>query len=366
MNRLAGIVAVVAGVSAALGVGAWLIGRVFTDRFLITQFVWWIPAWACLIVIALALLIRTIAQCVLRRSGKRSPMFSRFLTLGLVVAVLHASIFEYRLVSPRTPSPDSSLRLLVWNPAGQPTLAEPLLRGKPDILAVVNSGYGAEWAAVMAGLGERASAVRSGRLVVAARSRVIEWGGTSLKVTGAKERTFKWKGGQKHTIDEGYGIYCVLEDPTPAAPPGTRLTLWFLDLPSDPDIHRSRMMREARAAIDTFRGPRYSRVNGDDRDELIPGGNSPQGFPPADLVVGDFNTPRGSQSLEVVCPGLTHAFRQAGVGPAPTWPRELPLIAIDHIFVAPHRRATKYATLDFGVGHHLAQWCEIVPELPEE
>jgi len=358
MKRFLKILAAASGVFGAVAFAAWLTGRLLTDRTLPTQFIWWVPAWVFVAALAAALGLRTICQRILVRTENRSPKVSCLLAASLIAVTVHAAFFEYRLASTtaRTKEPGPpALRLLVWNPAGQPTLAEPLIRGNPDLIAVVNSGYGAEWPAVMEALGDRASAVRSGRMVIASRFHILEWGAGSLKVKGAKERTFTWHGGQKVHIDEGYAAYCIMECPQAAT---GRLTLWFLDLPSDPDIHRARMMTEAGAAIEAFRGPRYARSEAGDRDEVIPAGSVPQGFPPADLIVGDFNTPRGSHSLQTVCPEFTHAYRQAGKGFMPTWPRNRPLIAIDHVFLSPQWQATKYATLDLAVGEHLAQWCE--------
>lgn len=346
------------GVAAASFIG-WLLGRCFTDQFYITQFLWWIPAWGWLILIVVPMFLRSVLILV---TGARTPRTRRVgwvFLLCLLVTSAHAAFWEYRLLRTTPESSEGSMRVLVWNPAGGKSPADLLIRGKPDLITIVNPFHDTQWAEVMASLGSEASAVRSGRMVICSRYRITEWGATSLKVTGAKERTFKWTGGQKVSVDEGYAIYCVMR-----LNDRESFTVWFLDLPSDPGIPRARMMREAGEAIEGFRGPRYRRNAADDRDELIAGGVEGTGFPAADVAMGDFNTPRGSDSLKRVTSGLTHAFDQAGRGTMGSWPRKFPLLAIDHVFVGPRWRATAYAMMDFKTGDHRSQWCELSPKAP--
>ena len=365
------MIRVAGGALASALLAGWAIGRVASDRTLLTQFVSWVPVWVWLLAALFALAARSIARLRAPRfeygavGGPSKPVRGRMLSRALVavtaIALVHAAVFEYRLFSgtPDHPLNAGGVRLLAWNPASGPIadLASHVASSNADVIAVANSSFVTDWQPVMQSLGPAASAVRSGRMVLCSRVRITEWGATSLKVTGAKERTFKWTGGQKVSVDEGYAVYCVLQ-----LNERETFTVWFLDLPSDPGIPRARMMREARATIDGFRGPRYRRNSADDRDELIAGGVEGTGFPKADVAVGDFNTPRGSATLGDLAIGMTHAYDQAGRGVMATWPRATPLLAIDHVFVGEGWRASKYAIMDFGSGEHLSQWCELTPD----
>ena len=50
------------------------------------------------------------------------------------------------------------------------------------------------------------------------------------------------------------------------------------------------------------------------------------------LVLGDFNTPRESVSLDPLRAEMTQAFESAGDGLAETWPMPLPVLSLDQIW----------------------------------
>jgi endonuclease/exonuclease/phosphatase family metal-dependent hydrolase len=82
-----------------------------------------------------------------------------------------------------------------------------------------------------------------------------------------------------------------------------------------------------------------------------------------DLVIGDFNIPRGSASFDAIFPAMQYAFNQAGHGYGASYNRTwlLPLYHIDHILIGRGFKATRYDLIDPGVGRHLAQVAWIVP-----
>jgi endonuclease/exonuclease/phosphatase family metal-dependent hydrolase len=79
------------------------------------------------------------------------------------------------------------------------------------------------------------------------------------------------------------------------------------------------------------------------------------GFPPPDLIVGDFNIPRGSASLRNLTADFVNAYSQGGFGPSGTWPRRWPLVHIDQAFVGSSLRAARYRVIDPGAGGHRMQ-----------
>ncbi len=56
----------------------------------------------------------------------------------------------------------------------------------------------------------------------------------------------------------------------------------------------------------------------------------------------------------------TSTYAQAGVGPAGTFPRQLPVLHIDHVLVGPRLRAAGFSIADPGAGRHSAAVAEIV------
>jgi endonuclease/exonuclease/phosphatase family metal-dependent hydrolase len=113
-----------------------------------------------------------------------------------------------------------------------------------------------------------------------------------------------------------------------AAPslPGGRLTLALVDLESDPLRPRHAIAEEAAALF---------------REAWI--------GPPPDLVVGDFNMHRGSDSMERVVAALLpeplrHAASEGGRGYQATWSAEVPLWHIDHAWLGPDVACVRYRT----------------------
>lgn len=121
---------------------------------------------------------------------------------------------------------------------------------------------------------------------------------------------------------------------------GHHLTIYLIDLPSDPLAPRYRNAQRIRRILDAARS-----------------GSDP--LPPPDLIVGDFNTPRRAASMALITDPLTHAHALAGHGRSATWPRGFPLLHIDHAFVGTRLRALEYRILPTPVSDHLAQWLRL-------
>jgi hypothetical protein len=119
---------------------------------------------------------------------------------------------------------------------------------------------------------------------------------------------------------------------------GRELTLWLVDLPSDPEQSRMKTARQVRAWID--------RSN----------------LPPADIIVGDFNMTRGSAALKTIAPDHRHAFDVAGVGYGATYPRQQAWLHIDHMLIADDIDAASYCIRDPGLGTHRLQIVTIKAE----
>lgn len=116
---------------------------------------------------------------------------------------------------------------------------------------------------------------------------------------------------------------------------GRPLTIYALDLPSNPRLSRADIARRARAMLDGVDAA------------------------PPDVVVGDLNMTRSGAALRLLFPGLAHAFDQGGIGYGASFPRAWPLYHIDHALIGPALRAARYEVHDPGFGRHRMQIVEI-------
>jgi endonuclease/exonuclease/phosphatase family metal-dependent hydrolase len=96
---------------------------------------------------------------------------------------------------------------------------------------------------------------------------------------------------------------------------GERFHVLLIDINGSPFVSRSRAFERLATMIRT-----YSQYN------LI--------------VMGDFNTPLGSVYFESFRPYLNDAFESGGTGFAETWPIPVPVLNIDHIWVAKKMKVT--------------------------
>ncbi len=358
MRTLLRLLSTTAALTGLLVLVLWAVGRLMTDRTLPTQFLSWIPGFLAVPAAAAALIAsRLFARRDPRRRNRRPARGLRGLGwLGVIAGAAYVLVVQWRLLAPPPPAPTASaVRILAWNPAQHLAgFEEHLRRNDADIYAIANPPLNFRWVAMQEHLGPEADGAKSSRLLLMSRYRILRWGTTRLGVQGAKARTFRWPGGGMVSIDQGEAIFATLDTKDRL---GRDITVWLLDLPSDPDIHRESMMAEAAQTLATFAGPIYERrpAYPDERLE-----DQPPGFPPPDIILGDFNTPRGSHSLKTLTT-LDHAFDRAGRGPAVTWHRKLPVLAIDHAFIASWLDVSRYDTQSLGVGQHLAQFVTVQP-----
>lgn len=360
-----------AAVAAALAVVFRIAGVLLSDRWHWSQYLAWIPGWLLLLTAAGA----TATWSIIRHFRRRPLRFGRIEVLSWATCatfVLYSTLVEwrwYRVLLP-TRSDPNAVRVLAWNPAWAQMSAfhERVLEQEPDIAMFANPNQTAEWTSLRKGMGEKTYALRQGTLVVVSRFPIRHFGWTSLGIAPEPDRPSWWPV-PKGSYRGGEALFMLVD--APGFENG--LVVWFVDLPSDAWIARRRMFTEAAANIAAFRGPVLRRDdNGlDVPDNTLKWGQMPpggwkgdepvSGFPPPDLVVGDFNTPRGNRSAQLLAPDLTHAYDHAGMGPLGTFPRGLPILHIDQSLVARRVRVLDYDTADLGAARHTAQVIDIAP-----
>lgn len=334
-----GPVRVAAMAVACLCALAWAVGRLCTDRFAWSQPLWWAPS----VLLLAPVWLLAVLPHPRRRARRAAHCAFRLFAAAALAYTLVAELRVHRWASPA--APEGAIRVVFWNQAGRPVASPDILRPvRPDALVVANRHTGSRARSLAESLASEdpAAALSGWPFDCLARWPVRRWGSTSLGLSAAAR-------GAEDRLDTGWAAWFEID--TPDGP----LVVWAIDLPSDPAVHRMAQARQAAAVIAGWRGPVRASAG------LPPPRRSAAGFPVPDVVVGDFNTPRGSASLRVLlreagAPGMRDAFAEAGRGWARTWPRRAPLWAIDHCFVGPRWRAERFGVFDPGEGGHRAVW----------
>lgn len=385
---------------------AWATGRLASDRFVWSQLLLWIPtvvATLCAgLCFGLARMLRgpagqhRRAADVSNRSTIRKVLSLRWLSAPLAALLAMTawfSIVDLRLHSLLTyfsaakPAHVAPIRILSWNTttARVSDMATLVREQRPNIALLSNTPFNASLVPVRDEMGAPAIAgaeptptyvAASVRLNVVTLFPVLHSTTMSLGITGAKERSFTWIGGGMKSIDTGQ-LMCVELDTTRQI--GRTLVLWQVDLPSDPNIPRARMMQEFKHAIDAFASPILRRTD-DGLDRVVPEQDRAAvlaRLKHPDIIAGDFNTTRGSASLAQLLDSLgtyQHAMEQCegthGIGWNFTYPRLTPLYHIDHVFVrsdsttndslsAASLKARHYEVFDPAVARHCVQLVDI-------
>lgn len=376
VNHASRIAAAVAIATALL----WCASRLVGDPNVPTQLLMWTPTWAFVVAMlafvgaswCLAMLGRrslsepeVYANDALRRPRHRAWRLAGLLAAAVLLLITLAA--DWRMgnaIFGPSPAPrEQTLRVLNWNPTATfmevfPDVVEPMA---VDIAVIANPPAIVDWTRVRDQFQPSRDAVRQGRFAVISKYPVRRWGWTDLKVRGAepvKQSTHKasWL-----TIDTGQAIWVELDT---SAALGRPLIVWCIDMPSEPRIARAEAFATAAATLREWKGRAMERSSMDAEapmsEEAYAARFGGPGFPAPDLIVGDFNTPRGSPSIHTLVPkSLRSAFAQAGYGPMNTWPRSTPMLAIDQAFAAEWLLVTRYDVHDPQIGEHRAQIIEM-------
>ena len=367
--------------TAILSCLTWLVSRVFGDLNLPLQFAYWIHTWAYALC-ALTLATLSLGFALLGRPAISDPRvyenplartpISRWPRRAACIASI--ALFTFTLVhdwrmanalASNAKASGNTVTIANWNPTitFMNTFADQVVSLDADIAFLANPPALVDWPTLRDAFTPHKDALRSRILTVISRYRVIRWGSTPLNIKGSRPHVTRWEGGGKVNIDVGHALW-VEFDTTETL--GKHLVVWFIDMPSDPLISRHTMFIQAAATMRDWRGPAFARGSIDQdvplRDSDMIDRFGQDGFPPPDVILGDFNTPRHSPSVNALVPSTMHdAFDRAGFGPMGTWPRDTALFAIDQAHVAPWLRVIEYDVRNLDAGMHRAQLIEITP-----
>lgn len=366
---------------AAIGVAlAWLAGRVLTDRTILTQYLFWVPAEFLVV----GFLVLALVAGALRRMARKRRRWWRIAAVAMgVVMVGHLALVRYRVPMGllRRAEPAGSIAIGHWNAATvwrREEILAALAKMDVDVLIVSNPDWNTDWGALAAegafaarlqarsqSWGPVSRFTRVGEFGVISAWPIARAGMTTLGIESAGADIDELVPLDRRSSRRDPGRAMFVEFGGSGVP---RLVIWGLDMPSDPRLWRWPMAERASEMIRGFRGEQLVwRGEGSERErvrEAIVGG-----FPTPDVVIGDFNTPRGAASLGLIVPaGFVNAFDEAGVGDGATWPRRVPwevrprwwprwpMFQIDHTFVGPGLRVWRYQLIDpGGSGSHVMQ-----------
>ena len=373
--------------SALLGIvllAAWITGRMLTDEHHWSQYLYWMPPIVMIGGAWLMLVLSTILAALARRLG---GLILRPVLLLLVVGCSLHLVFGvwhlHRAVSGSDSKDQDAIRVLHWNHGGKAIDAQQwgtrIRDLDTDIVLIANANWGDPRQELLEQFeyfapDERVRWVNYSYRLHADPAHYRVEDGAMIASRYPMTRTgwvqFGSSGRQRVMSHSSSGLGWVMFaefDLDPQRVDDSPLVIWFVDLPSDPTAWKPQAMQTVRRAIDAWDGTGWEM--GQYVWEQYEDQNA--GFPTPDIVIGDFNTPRGSDSLEVIAPGYTDAFEEAGHGRGRSFvirdgdPLERTMFRvidmhIDLTLVAPRHRVTHYTLLQSGGADHTPQVVDFV------
>jgi endonuclease/exonuclease/phosphatase (EEP) superfamily protein YafD len=295
-------------VVSLLSFAAFGAGVAFEDRWLLTQWLSWIPAMAPF---GLGLLALGLVLMVHRPGWRRRAVLQAVLVVLAASAILRNSVGWPREMSGVSAE---TVRVLQWNtnwPASDDPRSMQALAGAPaDVVLISNRGSITSPDLVHRWAGRQARVVGAGPFALVTEWPVIE----ARMVAAGGSGSNAWY----------LARFVVL----PPAWNGRPLRIAMVDLPSRPSLPRIDVANAMSDAIQK------------------------SGLGEVDVVAGDFNAISGSVILSRCFGGMHDAANEAGVGWYATWPRRFPLWQIDHTLLGPGLRCVRAWTIDPDISAH--------------
>lgn len=336
-----------------LALALWGMGRWFNDDHLWSQVLFWVPTGLVAAFMWLMLVVSAACSRVsLRMGGVKLRPFLAVSAL-IVTGWMVVSWRPLNVLNVMGSGSDDGVRVAYWNISVERNAAgagEAILEPEPDIAIVANIRHDEHRQPMLTALGtltpessERVHFRHAGTLTVSGRFPIKRWGAARPQrvTTLLTDWRSEWDTGR----------ITFIEFDTGGALTDDVFVVWVVDLPSDPTMPRAEVMRAAAGALATYEGPATAPDNlGRWVSAPLPEGE--RGFPEPDLIIGDFNTPRGSRSLRTLVGEASSTHTQAGLGPGGTWMRGLPLWAIDQAYTGERVRAVRTRVVDPGMSEH--------------
>lgn len=327
------------------------LGKVLTDRFHWSQYLFWIPTLPACVVACVGLLVSW-AFVRPRYRGK----WTRRAGWLLVTLILLGSIFvewgggTAPMAAPR----EQRLRVVFWNfgVSSEPGWESPAIAQDPDLI-VVRAGTCTQPAGVRERMGMNAMFCWEEGFMVTSKVPILAYGSGSLNIDQGLGLDPRESDLVRTGRDPGRAMWLLLETRERL---GMNVVVWLVDLPSDLSIWRAAAMEQAFVAM--AQGPAKRWVPNDTKDGTGDWREASQAEVPGNafqlphLIVGDFNTPHDAHSISILSQGYPSAYSQAGLGYAATFPRAWPLWQLDQAFIAPPLRACAHDIVNTPEGSH--------------
>lgn len=374
----------VCAAGAMLIAAAWTAGQAVSDRFWWSQFFAWIPASAAVAASGtLGLAAEASRRMMLRAcrgvraSTRLTPIIAVVLGAWLVLAGAFAvlDLGAARWFTSGTARDERTFRVVFWNSGAEERgpWANPIIAADPSLCvlaSVINDDQVVRISQAMTDdpVNHPVWIFRHDRFIVLSRWRITRAGFLTLAISRGGGLDYRDQGPKRY-YDPGRAMFFEVDFASAGAekeqgsPPHQTRVVWVVDLPSDLSLPRAMVTEQAARAIAAFRGP--TLIMDDAGRWVEEARGSAAGFPPPDLLVGDFNIPRGSWSIGTLAgmhhPALEDAWSQAGRWYIATYPRRWPMWHIDQMFVGERFRAVGYSAFSTGTGTHRAVWSDLVP-----
>jgi hypothetical protein len=354
--------------SGVVGVAGWLLGLVLNDRLAWSQWLWWLPT----VVVAGGAWAAVGASRALSKRGGRRTRRTAMVAAGIATAWVGVEMRPWNVVTRPEPPPGTvageAFSVAYWNlaSAGAAPAIPMIERLDADVLIIANAGAGDRGAFSRAlkdryGGAEddpRAYIARVGWTTVSSRFPIV---GTGRAALSDFETAWGWNNQRSVMSGVSFVELATGELLGDTYDAGARITtVWIVDLPSSPRLRRVGMLRGMARDLEDW-DKRVTAVDEIGRwvtrvDE------SREGFPTADLVIGDFNTPRGSGSLRALVGDRVDLHAAVGVGLDATFLRPVPVLAIDLAFADPRAvLPVSFEAIETGYGFHRAIRAEVRP-----
>ncbi len=364
---------------ALLGLALWGVGKIMSDRTSWSQWLSWIPTIATVLGMTMCVALSRVHAWAGRyflTLGARSQMpaaplgVKRRLTAtwtrraALVLVLIPATrlvVIEWRipagLSKPTPPAGSVPISVLYWNHAGNWSMSwmDTTSRELSDITVLNSPRYWEYMAQLMDKIaqdhGVRPAYQRIDSYAVISKWPIKRWARTDLNLPTIQTKLRPYASVYERGWYWNRGGACWIEFDS-EKDLGRNLLVWIIDMPSDPRLWREELASVGGQTIANWEGTPMVRGP---VGQFLSAKEKVKGFPTPDLVLGDFNIPRGARSLRHFQGQTRDIFDIVGVGPGETYPARVPLLGIDQMFAGPTVTPESYRLFHPGFGMHLVQ-----------
>lgn len=411
-----------------LGLAIWMLARLITDRTLTFQFLFWGSTAILLVTIILGAAAALTGNFAYRTTLERRSWLTRRHAFGIsaLCAITWLIIHDWHVLPalrqalvPPSPGQQQTLRIFHWNQSVftvsnlKATTSSLTAHGIPDLMLISMQNNVEEWRAINAHL-----RAKLGQPPIAAddpqqlktyglpdgytfTNHGMEKIWSRYPLLSIREFVVSMQDAQAHLRSAGaadpQSTPATPEPPvaikqvhpavrqaiqkifdltgSPMRPPermedatvtviildshaalGRNLVIYWVDLPSNPLAWRHAITQRIAHHLRMLQSL-----------PIDPSSNINPSIPRPDLIIGDFNIPTFSASIDRIAPvdprgSFQHASQASvAISRLGSWPRPLNALGLDHALIAPDWIVSQYRLIDPAASEHMAQTMVIWP-----